>query len=141
MDLDGLHNLITKARWFTRAGNTSHGHLPLQSVRDSFDWDWLPTSRDQDDPIHGDSLLKHRESELECAKLVMVSLRTVSDSVPALTDGPNDFTNAAKGGAQFAGRMAAREMCNNACGKWCMVVELYSRGWWPCGRRRRGSPG
>jgi hypothetical protein len=138
MDIDKLHKLINEARWFSRVGSATHGHLPLLSVLESSNWGWLPTSREQLDPIHGDSLTKHREVELAAAKLVLPALRHLPESVSALTDGPHDYTNAAKGGAQFAARMAAREIGNGQAGTWCLIIELFSRGWWPCGLTTTG---
>lgn len=132
MLLDELQDLIATGRLSTRVCTTSYGHVPPASVVEETDWDWLPTSRDQIDPIHPE-MSADRDAEMAAAKATLVSLRSVSESVASLVDGPHDFNEAARGGAQFAARMAAREITNGVVGLWCDVVRLFSQGWWPCG--------
>lgn len=145
MSQEELQALINNAAWFTRCGqSTAEPDLvPLSAIATSANWDWLPTSREQDDPIHGKGLADEleaaemaqtrRSAELTAAKCVWASLGSVPHSVPVLVDGPHDLTPAAKGGAEFAARMAAREIVANRPGLWCRVVELFSEGYWPCG--------
>jgi hypothetical protein len=106
-------------------------------------WDWLPTSRDQADPIHGEELIAEaevaglglalRSTELIAARKMMTALRSVPESLSVLVDGPHDFTPAAKGGAKFAARIAAREMVVGRPGFWWRVIGLFAAGYWPCG--------
>ena len=144
MLLDELAAQIASASWFDRCGQFpgGPGAVPLATVAASDDWDWLPTSREQTDPIYGDDLvteLQHtgneqarREAELAMAKCVLSALRSVPDQLPALIDGPHNFTGAAKSGAVYAARMAARELLVGPA-TWCSVVQLFISGYWPCG--------
>jgi hypothetical protein len=79
-----------------------------------------------------------RDAELAAVRRVLASLRGTPDSVPALVDGPHDFTTAARGGAVFAARMAAREAVVGRPGFWWRVVRLFATGYWPCGLIRGG---
>ena len=131
MTIDDLHSLIDSASWFTRLGTAPNG-CSLASSNE--DWDWLPTSRDQSDPLHVPSLDPVDTAiELAAVKRSMVSLRSVPDAVPELLDGPHDYTNAATGAIHFAVRMAAREITSGNPARWCEIVRLYNGGSWPCG--------
>jgi hypothetical protein len=145
MSLIELEAQIASASWFDRCGQFpgGPGTVPLATVAASDDWDWLPTSHQQADPIHGDELvteLRHtgsdqarREAELAIAKCVWSALRSVPDQVPALIDGPHNYTPAAKSGAVYAARMAARELLVGRPTIWCSAVQLFISGYWPCG--------
>ncbi len=145
MSLDELEAQIAAASWFELCGQFPGGPdtVPLAAVAASDDWDWLPTSHEQADPIHGDDLvteLRHkgneqarREAELAMAKCVLSALRSVPDRVSALNDGPHDFTIAAKSGAVYAARMSAREFLVGRPTTWCRVFQLFILGYWPCG--------
>ena len=131
MTIDDLHSLIDTASWFTRLGVAPDG-LSLASADDA--WDWLPTSRDQSDPLHIPPLAPVDTAiELAAVKLSMVSLRSMTDAIPELVDGPHNYTSAATGAAHFAVRMAAREITTGNAGRWCGIVRLYNDGSWPCG--------
>ena len=90
--------------------------------------------------IHGTTLVAEveaaglgaarRAAELAAARWVMAGLRSVPEPVPALVDGPHDYTLAARRGAEFAARMAAREAIVGRPGFWWRVV---LGKWW--GRR------
>jgi hypothetical protein len=137
--------MITTAQWFSRCGQfvAQPGAVPREEVESCDDWDWLPTVRDQIDPIHHNTLAEaatamgidaqRREAELAAAKSCLASLRAVPDSLPVFVHGPHDSTNAAKGGAQFASRMAAREIIVGRVDFWCRTLRLYNAGFWPCG--------
>src|SRR5262245_19835158 len=100
MTLEDLETLIDGAEWFSRCGEFPGelGAVPLAVVAASADWDWLPTSRDQPDPVHGAALAEQaaaagldptrRAAELAAARRVLRGLRAVPDRVPALVDGP-----------------------------------------------------
>jgi hypothetical protein len=127
--MDELHELIDTAQWFTRIGLPCDGCVLATDA-----WDWLPTSRGQPDPMHIDTLVaRDTDAELAAVKRLLVSLRRASDSVASLVDGPHDYSKAATGAAEFAVRMAAREIGNDVPGFWCNVVRIFSGGWWPCG--------
>jgi hypothetical protein len=140
-----LQSMIATTQWFTRCGQfvAQPGAVSREAVESSDDWDWLPTSRDQMDPIHQNTLsevaaamgidAQRREAELAAARTCMASMRTVPDSVPVFVHGPHDSTNAAKGGAEFASRMAAREVVVGREDFWCRTLHLYYAGYWPCG--------
>lgn len=145
MTLDELSEIVGRARWFAHLGKFREREdaVPLATVASSAAWEWLPTSRDQPDPIHGRSLVDlserggqaeaRRKAELSIARATLVSLRSVPDSHPDLADGPDNLTLAAKGGALYAVRMAAREIVAGRPGFWCGVVREYEQGFWPCG--------
>jgi hypothetical protein len=133
MQFTELHDLIRTARWFACVGTSGHGHTTLLLLVASNSWEWLPTTPDQSDPIHADTLNVAHDAEIVAIRMSLVSLRRVADSVSTLVDGPNDYSNAAKGGAKFATRMAAREISNAVPGFWCETIRLFHRGWWPCG--------
>lgn len=145
MSLDTLKTQIASAAWFSRCGQFpgEPDAVPLAAVSGADDWNWLPTSREQPDPIHGDRLVveldragnqeSRRAAELEITKVVLTSMRSIPDKLPALVDGPHDFTLAAKAGAAFAARMAIRELMVGHPAMWCRVIQLYVAGYWPCG--------
>ena len=131
MTVDDLHSLIDTASWFTRLGVAPDGCV-LACSNDA--WIWLPTSRDQSDPLHVPSLEPIDTSvELAAVKRSVVSLRTVRDPVPQMIDGPHNYINAANGAVHFAVRMAAREVTLGNPDRWCDIVRLYNAGSWPCG--------
>lgn len=79
-----------------------------------------------------------RQVERFIAKEVLAALRPVPDTHRKLIDGPHDFTLAAKGGAQYAARMAAREIVAGQPGFWCQVMREFEQGFWPCGLTNDG---
>lgn len=107
--------------------------------------DWLPSSRDQSDPIHGESLVKllkqngapWQQQVMQQYKLALQSLRAVPDKT--LCSGRNDFTPAAIGSALYCVRMASLEILAGHRGFWCEALELYRQGHWPCGRLSDGT--
>lgn len=143
--LEALEALIGGAAWFTRCGTFvgERDAVPLSAVAAADAWDWLPTSREQSDPIHRGLLIAEaesaglgqarREAELLAVRWALAGLRNVPDSLPALVDGPHDFTLAAKGGAEFAVRMAAREAVVGRPRFWWRVVRLFAAGYSPRG--------
>jgi hypothetical protein len=104
--------------------------------------DWLPTTRNQEDPIYGKLLEGQakalgryegvRQEDLEVYKAALVSLRSMRPH-PLLEVGPHKFTEAAKGAAAFAARRAALELIVNEPGFWCRAIFLYALGHWPLG--------
>ena len=145
LELDDLRVLITEAPWFSRCGEFAGepNAVALSAMSISEKWSWLPTSRDQRDPIHSEALIvearavcldeRRRSAEMDLARRVLASLRVIPDQFPALVDGTENFTLAAKGGAQFAARMAAREVVVGHPGFWCRAVQIFAAGYWPCG--------
>ncbi len=150
MTLEDLSTMIAEARWFDRVGKCDGrgDSLPLSAVASTDTWDWLPTSREQPDPVHRDTLAElveaegktpeRQQAELSAAKQAMTSLRRVPMCHPMLNDGPHDYTTAARGAAVYAARMAAREIVAGFPGFWCQVMDLYHSGYWPCGRMDDG---
>jgi hypothetical protein len=141
MTRDELHRLLKDAQWFSQIGGRA---ATIRSLTDNAEsWDWLPTAQDQSDPIHGDELkalaasigvaeLRARE-EADAARMALQSLRSSPDGLSAFADGPHDLTPAAKGGAVYAARMAAREIVVGRPGFWCDVIRRFHDGYWPCG--------
>ena len=113
------------------------------------DWEWLPTSRDQIDPINKNKMLtnateligevERRRIEMSIAKEVMKSMRGLPTNVPGLISGNDNYTEAAKAAAVFAARMACREAILNQLGFWHNVMHEYSKGFWPCGIDKKGA--
>lgn len=112
----------------------------LERIADHMDW--LPSSREQDDPIHGrlleglaEQIGKKKEISQQCLGVYKRALSSLSDfkGHPALKVGPHDFTEAAKGAALFASRRAAYEILLGKPGFWCHLMQIYYSGHWPCG--------
>lgn len=158
MNIAELESLIANAGWFEHltepVSATGFVQIPcldpwakiptgddrLEEIADRMDW--LPTSRDQDDPIHGkaleersEQLGRHKENSRQSLDIYKRALASLRDSArhPALKAGPNDFTDAAHGAALFASRRAAYEVLLEDCGFWCSVLNQYRDGHWPCG--------
>ncbi|WP_152526039.1 hypothetical protein [Marinobacter sp. EVN1] len=108
---------------------------PIERVLGStYFWDWLPTSRDQEDPLNGPKkCAETKAAEMLVYRAVLMSLRKIGRSHPSLVYGPHDFTESSRGGALFAFKMAAREAVLRQKGVWSEVADLYSNGRWPCG--------
>lgn len=150
MTIDELASLIRDTKLFTSVGTCrSDDHAAAYGdVLDDAKWDWLPTTHDQADPIHGDSLIKiadelgieelRRQTEMKLAKFCMTLLQATQEKHPGLVNGPHNLTPAAKGGAVFATRMAAREIVTDKQGMWCRILQYYAAGHWPCGRYPAG---
>ena len=163
MTLEELETLIKNTKWFEHLGepltseafvqiptlapwaNLPTGNDELEEIADQMAW--LPSSRDQDDPIHG-TLMEERASQLgktdeyfrrslDTYKVTLASLRSFSGH-PALKAGPHDFTEAARGAALFSSRRAAYEILLSECGFWCSVMNCYKQGHWPCGILKNG---
>ena len=158
MTLQELNALIEDAAWFQRLtrkdvcdkyiqipslapwGNEPTGDAGLERLADEMDW--LPSSGDQADPVHGQSLEQQAESlgrkheysqqTLEVYKATLAALRTFTGH-PALKVGAHDFTEAARGAAGYAARRAAYEILLGEAGFWCDVIKIYHAGHWPCG--------
>ena len=149
--LPQLLDCLKNAAWFTQLGRftTTARAIPLDQLESNIVSVWLPSSRDERDPIHSESLLnlavqlgredERKRAELNAASATIRSLRLIDDRHPRLVDGPHDFTPAAKNAAQFAARMAAREIVVAEYGFWCDAVELYQQGHWPCGLTMDGA--
>lgn len=108
---------------------------PIEGVLGStYGWEWLPTSRDQEDPLNGPKKCEEtKDAEMLVYKSALRSLRKIGRSHPLLVYGPHYFTESFRGGALFAFKMAAREAALRQKGVWSEVAELYSQGRWPCG--------
>lgn len=158
MTLAELSALAMEAPWFSNLGepdvdseyvriptlapwaNEQTGNESLEQIADQMDW--LPSSREQDDPIHGRSLEERSEAlgkkqefskqSLAVYKATLTALRKF-DGHPALKVGPHDFTEAARAAALFAVRRAAYEVLLGEPGVWCRLMKVYRAGHWPCG--------
>jgi hypothetical protein len=156
--LDELNRLLRTAAWFNHLGEPfgaigcvsidtlapwagePTGDDTLEQIAD--DMSWLPTSRDEDDPIHGNSLEEAAEAlgtkrdvarqSLEIYKTTLTALRRF-DGHAVLKVGPHDFAEAARGAALFAARRAAYEVLLGKPGLWCRLMAFYHAGHWPCG--------
>jgi hypothetical protein len=148
MTLEQLQEILVSAAWLTRVGQAPSRDEVTHRAAPGGQWQWLPSSRDEVDPVHsraqreelealGFDELRH-SSEMSAAKVVLAGLRHVGKH-PALQDGPHDLTEAVRGGAIFAARMATREALLGRPGVWTLCVELYSAGYWPCGITQSGT--
>ncbi|WP_406700724.1 hypothetical protein V5E97_18190 [Singulisphaera sp. Ch08] len=158
MTVDVLRSLLIDTTWFGRLAEPGvngdfvqiftlgpWANVPtdaddLERIADQMDW--LPSSREQDDPIHRPSLEERAEQlgmrkEISRKSLdiyrVAVSALGRFKGHPALKVGPHDFTEAARGAALFAVRQATYEILVNEPGFWCRLMEVYHAGHWPCG--------
>ena len=149
MNLTTLHTFLQSARWFSRVG-TFQGSANAMAVRDlvdwepnESDWEWLPTSHDQPDPVHGDRFKRlanqgGREEErrrvgLDAYRAALASMRRLQTSPAGLVIGPHDYFPAAKVAAAYAARGAAMECLLGGEQFWCELIPLYVEGYWPCG--------
>lgn len=159
MTIEELELLLQNTSWFEHLGEHMEEDQKFVRIRSLAPWgssptederleevadqmDWLPSSRDQDDPIHGRSLEECAEQlgkkeefsrrSLDIYRETLTSLRRFSGHT-ALKVGPHDFSEAARGAALYAARRAAYEVLLGNCGFWCFVMSLYSQGHWPCG--------
>jgi hypothetical protein len=138
LDESGIATLVNLEPWASAANADEDG--ATRALADAMDW--LPTTRDQADPVHGGSLEEKakslarvedlRRESLEIYKRTLASLRRMKPH-PLLRVGPHDFSHAAKGAATFAARRAVGEIIVEEPGFWCSVMALYVRGHWPCG--------
>jgi len=137
MELNEIKLVIDDAKWFSALGSflASDGQLALADLHawdkqllNSSDGDesatiasemtWLPSSRDEEDPIHGQLLLNfldeaginYKASSVEFYKYALHSLRKVADT--AICSGPNNFTQAAIGAALYC----VRDVCSRIDG-------------------------
>lgn len=157
--LSDLHRQIESAQWFAHLGEFpgQPGFVRISSLRPWADlpsagyaiadsMNWLPSSNDEVDPIHGDSLRAlagekdgaFARARVEAFKLALDSLARSMVQHSLLRAGPHDFSNAARGAALFAARMAASEIVVGRAGFWCSIVPLYRTGHWPCGLLESG---
>jgi hypothetical protein len=154
--IQDIKELIDRAEWFRSVGSYEAGERQFaltslqawdrsdraandQDALIAVEMDWLPSARDQDDPIHGSELIdqlaqggaEYKATVLAIYKAALHSLRNVNNK--RLRAGPNDFTPAAVGAALFCTRMATIEILANKQGFWCELLRIYSNGYWPCG--------
>lgn len=123
--------------WLAKAGHIS-------SVLDKdYDWEWLPTSRDQENPYPVSVPDKDRKRASELAtkayKAALVSLRKMDPENPLLIHGTNNYSEAFKGAALYCVRLAAKEAISGKSGKWIELLEYFKQGRWPCGVDKSGS--
>lgn len=158
MNLDDLKREIECAKWFSLIGSyvAAEGYWALRDLhawdRIKFasnvnekdaqvatEMDWLPSSKDEEDPVHGRRLTEFLEENgvkfkpviLDIYKQALTSLRSVESM--RLRSGSNDFSQAAVGAALYCVRMAVLEVMANKEGFWCALLRLYRHGYWPCG--------
>ena len=152
MSLADLMDLTANAKWFSAVGTyqSSDTYTAITSLLDpkyTEPWDWLPTGRDEADPLHSlplktladqqGKLVEAKEASLMLYKAALLSLRLVYDDDPNFVYGPHNFVEAAKGGALYASRQAALEIVVGQTPKWGTLITLYSQGFWPCGYTKK----
>ncbi len=158
MTIDELEVDIKSAKWFSKLGQFP-GSPKMVSIANLAAWsdenvygdsdpiademNWLPTTMDARDPIHGNDLvesLKTRGSTEDATLVVkdiyrtaLVSLRKATQN-PLLKVGRHDFTKAARGAALYAIQHAAMEiLAESRISFWSELIPLYRDGFWPCG--------
>ncbi len=151
MNLPQLVELISAADWFAEISKYpgTDDYLAITNLiapEVSEPWNWLPTSRDESDPLHPSSLMAvakqegnegaAKEAALLVYKAALVSLRSVREDDLRFVFGPHNFANAAKGGALYAARQSAIEIVTSQASDWCSLIALYAQGYWPCGYTR-----
>lgn len=158
MTLAELKTLLKETNWFNRLtendvdtkyiripslapwGSQPTGDALLEQLADEMEW--LPSSRDQVDPIYGVTLEQQAESlskKEEYVPLILDVYQTTLTSLrafkghPALRIGPHDFMEVARSSAFYAARRAAYEILLEKPAFWCDLIRLYHSGHWPCG--------
>lgn len=177
MDLDTLKHLIQTTSWFSNLGHAhplevSGIGISVEQWKQIFtfsteaefglpydatvletipfiDFDWLPTTVYQSDPIHKENLAEQARKEgkenafksarLEIFRLTQRALRGASEH-PLFIVGSasSNLTGAARGAALFACRAAAAELVLGQPNFWCDIVLLYHAGNWPFGTTKSG---
>lgn len=111
-------------------------------LQTSYEWEWLPSSRDQIDPFHNSMIsnneLINKEEIIKNYKVALKSLREIGSSHPKLLDGPNNYTETFRGAALYTIRKATEETLTKNEGKWTEILNLYINGRWPCGIKENG---
>ena len=135
MNIDAFIKEIENIKWLENACNIS------SVLETEYEWDWLPTSRDQENPFQSDieNNVEVKEEINKVYKATLKSLRSVGEKHPHLQNGAHDYTEAFKGAVLFACENAAREYLHNTNGKWTEIIKLYKEGRWPCGLKNNGS--
>lgn len=157
MKYDELIEKLNRINWFSKVGQFDGDErktaIPSLAAWDSVEFspeldksiirivsnmDWLPTTRDQENPINGDALRKSLSSVKDGKKLVMDAYKLAMRSLrefdkEKFKSGSNDFSEAAKGAALYCVRMAAMEALISKPGFWTELFDSYSEGYWPCG--------
>jgi hypothetical protein len=137
-----LIEIIDNAPWFSKI-------KPINEVLNTVEcWEWLPTSRDQVDPIHGNRMKvrateligdsERRKIEMSVVQAAIKAMQNSPANLAALISGPDNYIESAKAAAVFATRMASREIILSEPGFWCNVIHEYSKGFWPCGVNEKG---
>ncbi len=138
MNIEALIKRIEAIDWL------SHSNHISSVLETQFEWDWLPSSRDQDNPFEvtfSDSSMKmssEKDAEKRVYRAALKSLRKIGVAHPNLVDGANNYTESFKGAALFACKLTAREVSLKQPGQWLDIVGLYEKGRWPCGLRKTG---
>lgn len=158
MKINEVKEMVKYANWFALLGSyqAQQGRLSISHLHawdfDVFDasidskhmyiaenMDWLPTTRDQEDPIYGVDLIQAfksfepevRAQVMDVYREAMKSLRNIHSI--HLVSGSNNFTDAAIGAACYCSKMAAIETVIDKQGVWCDLLYFYNHGYWPCG--------
>ena len=153
MTLTDLRTHVQNAQWFSKLGTFTETEdaVAIRSLEEPDtpdEWDWLPTTPDQPDPIHSQSFNETALSQgvpeelaatrKELTKIAVSSLRRANLDHPLFRVGPSNVAPAARGAALYAVRMAASEVLTGREGFWCSVIPLYEQGFWPCGLDDQG---
>jgi len=127
---------IAEIDWLSKADHIS------SVLNSAYRWEWLPTSRDQENPfpvdIHDSDKELAKALASKAYKTALVSLRKVGAENPLLLDNPHDYTEAFKGAVLYCVRLAAKEYAAGHKGKWTEILELFKKGKWPCGIQEGG---
>jgi hypothetical protein len=129
---------IVDARWLSNCQGVCN-------IDPDNDWEWLPSSRDQDNPfalpsrsIEKVDILRDKEFEREAIRTTMESIRSIQATDKKLNDGPHNFKETFKGAAIYCVRFAAKEIVQGKPGKWVEIFQQYEQGMWPCGFYKNG---
>jgi hypothetical protein len=114
--------VIEEVEWLSKADHIS------TVLNTTYRWDWLPSSRDQNNPFPVDIQDSNKEIAKELSskacKAALISLRKVGLENPLLLDNSHNYTEAFKGAALFCIRLSAKEYTAGQKGKWpCGIQE------------------
>ena len=104
---------------------------------------WLPTSRDQEDPypfvVADEYKSEAKDFALKSYRLALKSLRaSIESKKHLLVFGPHDFTEAFKSAALYCVVRASKEQVSGEREKWTEIFEHFKNGKWPCGLNENG---
>ncbi len=120
--------------WFANIGTKNGGMYlsTLDAIDDLGEYEWFPTSRDQNDPFkYVDFRLD--EVAMDLYKETLIELRGIKTRHPGLHCPLHDYTNSAKAGLLYCRIRADHAKRTGSESSWLKIQGYYDDGHWPLG--------